>query len=378
MRILCTFIGGSGHFRPLVPVARALEAAGHEVRVAGSGKVTAVVEAAGFRAFATSGPRDAGAPAPVPEALEPVDAAAEERHFAEAFGGRGARRHASALVEIAGEWRPDVIVRDEADFGAAVAAEKLGIPCTTVLVLAAGSLLRRELLAGPLGEVRAEYGLAPDPELAMLDRDLVLSPFPPSFRHPAFPLPAGTFSYRATDVVRARSETPTVYFTLGTVFQPDTGDLFSRVVAGLRDVDANVVVTVGERNDPAALGPQPDHVRIERFVPQDELLPHCDLVVSHGGSGSVLGALAHGLPSVVLPLGADQPHNAQRILDLGLGQVLDPVTLTPYDVTTAVTTVLADSNYRQAAEQLQAELGALPDVTSTVPLIEALARPTDR
>ena len=56
-----------------------------------------------------------------------------------------------------------------------------------VLVLAAGTFLRRSLVAEPLGELRAEVGLAPDPGLDMLDRDLVLSPFPPCFRSPAAP-----------------------------------------------------------------------------------------------------------------------------------------------------------------------------------------------
>ncbi|WP_202869684.1 glycosyltransferase [Kribbella caucasensis] len=246
-----------------------------------------------------------------------------------------------------------MIVRDEVDFGAAIAAERLGVPCPSVLVLAAGSLLRKELIAEPLAELRAEYGLPSDPGLAMLDRDLVLTPFPPSFRSPGFPLPASAFSYRPADVVPAlvRSKTPTVYFTLGTVFQPDADDLFSRVLAGLRTVPAKVIVTVGERNDPAALGPQPDHVRVERFIPQEELLPYCDLVVSHGGSGSLLGALAHGLPSVLLPLGADQPHNAQRCVELGLGQMHDAATVTPDEVAATVSAVLADQNYRHAAER---------------------------
>ncbi|ADB32926.1 glycosyltransferase, MGT family [Kribbella flavida DSM 17836] len=376
MRVLFTFIGGSGHFRPLVAVARAVEAAGHTVAVAGSGKVTPVVEAAGFVAFPTSGPRVADAPPAAPEPLVAVDPAAEERHFAAAFGRSGARRHAAALLELAGEWRPDVIVRDEADFGSAIAAERLGIPCATVLVLAAGSLVRKELLAEPLGQLRAEYGLPPDPGLAMLDRELVLSPFPPSFRSPDFPLPQTAFSYRTADVVpiAAVRETPTVYFTLGTVFRPDTDDLFSRVLAGLREVPAKVVVTVGERNDPAALGPQPGHVRVERFVPQEELLPYCDLVVSHGGSGSLLGALAHGLPSVLLPLGADQPHNAQRCLELGLGRVLDAVTVGPDEVAATVTEVLADQDHRRAAQRIQTEINGLPDVTRTVALLEASGR----
>ncbi|WP_202869683.1 hypothetical protein [Kribbella caucasensis] len=77
IRILFTFSGGSGHFRPLVPVARAVEAAGHTVAVAGSGKVRPSFEAAGFTAFATSGPRPSGAPAPAPERLVKVDPAAE-------------------------------------------------------------------------------------------------------------------------------------------------------------------------------------------------------------------------------------------------------------------------------------------------------------
>lgn len=109
-----------------------------------------------------------------------------------------------------------------------------------------------------------------------------------------------------------------------------------------------VVATVGERIDPGEFGPMPERIRIERFNPQELLLPVCDLVVSHGGSGSLLGALAHGLPSVLFPMGADQPHNAQRCVDLGTACVLDPVRATPD------------------------EINALPDVQQTIPLLEGL------
>ena len=115
----------------------------------------------------------------------------------------------------------------------------------------------------------------------------------------------------------APGDVPTVYFTLGTVYNMESGDLFQRVMAGLRDLAADVIVTVGRDLDPDELGPQPPNVHIERFVPQAELLPHCDLVVSHAGSGSVLGALAHGLPMVLIPIGADQPLNAARCRDAG-------------------------------------------------------------
>uniref|UniRef100_A0AAU2W1A6 Glycosyltransferase n=1 Tax=Streptomyces sp. NBC_00008 TaxID=2903610 RepID=A0AAU2W1A6_9ACTN len=371
MRILFTFIGGSGHFRPLVPVARAARAAGHTVAVAGAGGRGPEIAAAGFTAFATSEPRRR-AEAADRRTVEAPDPEAAVRHLTEGFARRGARRHAAALLELARAWKPDVVVRDEVDFGAAIAAEALAIPCATVLVLAAGGFLRPEVVAEPLAELRAAYGLRPDPELVMLDRHPVLSPFPPSFRNPRFPLPAHAFSFRPTVVGRAATapRTPAVYFTLGTV--NNTTDLFSRVLAGLQELSVDVVVTTGERVDPAALGPLPGHVRVEEFVPQELLLPRCDLVVSHGGSGSLMGTLAHGLPSVLLPLGADQPYNARRCVELGTARVLDPVTVTSEEVRTTVSAVLADVACRRAAERIGEEISALPGPEQTIPLLEGL------
>ncbi|MGY0234433.1 glycosyltransferase [Longispora urticae] len=370
MRILFTFIGGSGHFHPLVPIARAAEAAGHTVAVAGSGVMFATIEAAGFTAFATSPVRPRSTPDHGP--LEPSDPAEEERNLREGFAGTGARRHAAVLPGIVEQWRPDLVVRDEVDFGAAIVAELHDLPCATVLVLAAGTFLRPETVAEPLHALRAELGLPFDPELAMLERGLVLSPFAPSFRSPAAPLPSTTFSYRTTGGVptRATAARPTVYFTLGTIYT--NPDLHTRVLAGLRDLPADIVVTVGEHIDPAGFGPQPAHVRIERFIPQDELLPRCDLVVSHGGSGSVTGTLAHGLPAVLLPMGADQPHNAARCVELGVGRAIDPVTATPDDVRDTVSAVLADPAHRLAAARIQAEIGTLPGVAATVAALERL------
>src|SRR5205085_6936899 len=128
-------------------------------------------------------------------------------------------------------------------------------------------------------------------------RRLVLSPFPPSFRNPAFPLPPSAHSFDPfPGAGRERPDgAPVVYFTLGTVFNLESGDLFARVLAGLRDLPVDVVATVGRQIDPEELGPQPEQIRLERYVSQWDVLPACSAVVSHGGSGSVLGALAHGL-----------------------------------------------------------------------------------
>ena len=376
MRILFTFIGGYGHFHPLVAIAREAENAGHTVAVAGSGKQLDAIQSAGFTALGTSQPHPAGkVPVPAPEPPQRWDPDQEARHFRDAFAERGARRHAAALLEIAREWQPDLVVRDEVDFGSAIAAERYGVPCVSVLVLASGGLLRNEIVAEPLNALRAEHGLPPDPGLSMLDRDLVLSPFPSSLRSPGFELPTTAVEFRqpGPSSVPRTTPAPTVYLTLGTVLLGDVAHLFPRVLAGVARLSAaNVVVTVGAGRDPASLGPVPDHVRIERFVPQADLLPQCDLVISHGGSGTVLGALAHGLPSVLVPMGADQHYNAQRCAELGTARVLDAVDVTPDDVHRTVSEMLADTSYRRAAQRFEAEIGALPGPEHMVPLLEQL------
>ena len=380
MRLLFTFAGGSGHYEPLVPVARAAAAAGHTVAFAAQPVMVPVVEAAGFAAFATAGATLMDAPRRLP--LLRVDLEREDRDLSEGFARRLAGQRAAALLELCAAWRPDLLVCDEIDFGAMVAAERLGLPHATVLVIATGTLVRRELLAEPLDELRAVYGLPPDPEFAMLGRHLVLSPFPPSFRHPAFPLPPTARSIRPAQAPAPADPAPPldlplpgaplVYFTLGTVFNVESGDLFERVLAGLRDLPANIVATVGRELDPAEFGPQPEHIRIARYIPQAALLPRCAAVVTHGGSGTVIGALAHGLPMVLLPMGADQPRNAARCAELGVGLQLDATDAAPEDVRAAVAAVLADPAYRRAAAPLRDEIAALPEAAYAVRLLEQL------
>jgi UDP:flavonoid glycosyltransferase YjiC (YdhE family) len=237
-----------------------------------------------------------------------------------------------------------------------------------------------------LDQLRAERGLAPDPDLAALQRGLVLSPFPPSFRDPASPLPATAHSFRAplrsSGAERdslpswwARLEgRPVVHVTLGTVFATESGDLFPRLLTGLGQLPVEVVVTVGRDIDPVEFGLQPEHVHVEQWVPQSLLLPHTDLVVSHGGSGTVIAALAHGLPQVVLAMGADQMHNADRVQALGVGRALHPVTTKPAEIRDTVAALLTDDRAQSAAQRIQREITALPGPDSALSLLEAQAR----
>jgi UDP:flavonoid glycosyltransferase YjiC (YdhE family) len=382
LRMLFTFAGGTGHFLPLVPLARAAEQAGHLVAFGGQPGMLSVIEQAGFSGFDTCGPTLLAGSERTP--LLELDMERELRAVREGYAGRTARERAAAVLQLCETWRPDVLVCDEMDFGAQVAAERADVPYATVVCIGSGSFVWPELVTEPLNELRATHGLPPDPELVMLRRHLVLAPFPPRFRDPANPLPPTGHTIRPVLADAAAGEVepawlaeltvrPIVYFTLGTIFNLESGDLFERVLAGLSELPVSVVVTVGRELEPQALGAQPANVRVEHYVPQSLLLPHCELVVSHAGSGSVVGALAHGLPMVLLPIGADQPLNAARCQDLHVARVLDPFQATAAEVSKAASNVLSDPSYRRSAQRLKAEIDASPGPEHALRLLERLA-----
>jgi UDP:flavonoid glycosyltransferase YjiC (YdhE family) len=362
MRILFAFAGGQGHLDPLLPLARAAAGAGHAVAVTGRAELLPAIREQGFEAIGSPGDQpDPAARMP----LKPYDRAGEERALREWYAGSLARARAEALIAIAREWRAERIVRDEADYGAAVAAERLALPAARVLVVAAAEFARPELVAGPLAALRAAYGLP----AAGAARELVLSPFPRSLRDEP-----GAFAFRSGAPPAADGDA--VYLTLGTVFNAESGDLLARALAGLRELGVPLVVTTGRQIDPAELGPQPPHVRVQRWIPQAELLPWCRAVVSQAGSGIALGALAHGLPSVFLPVGADQPYTAARVAALGAGLVLDPLIAAPEQIAAAAARVLDEPAFAAAAGRVRAEWLALPPAADAVArLAERDARP---
>ena len=375
MRLLFTFAGGTGHFVPLGALATAAAAAGHEVAFACQSGMLSVVQAAGFVAFDTGGPTLLSQSTRAP--LLELDPEREDRAITFTFAGKVARERAGKLRVLCADWRPDVLVRDEVDFGTAVIAEALNIPHANVLVIASGSFVRNALIAEPLNRLRAEYQLSPDPELCMLSRDLVLAPFPPTFRDPAFLLPQAAHSLRPLSLERP-APVPDVhdaiYATLGTIFNLESGDLFERILHAMAQLEHDVVLTVGNEVEPGSVGPVPPRVHVAHYIPQSALLPRCCAVVSHAGSGSIMGALAHGLPSVLLPMGADQPQNAARCAALGTGRVLDAVHASPVQIRDAVMEILANPAYRAAAQRFREEILSLPRADQAISLLENLAK----
>jgi UDP:flavonoid glycosyltransferase YjiC (YdhE family) len=151
----------------------------------------------------------------------------------------------------------------------------------------------------------------------------------------------------------------TIHLTLGTVFN-EAVDVLGAAIRGIRSLPFNLVVTAGPGVDPDRFGPQPDHVLIAPCLPHTLLLPRCRAVVSQGGAGIMLGALAHGLPQLVLPQGGDQAMNAEACVRSGAGLALTPAQVSPRTITVAVQRLLAAPSITLAARAIGAELREMP------------------
>ncbi len=104
------------------------------------------------------------------------------------------------------------------------------------------------------------------------------------------------------------------------------------------------------------------------------MLVHCDLVICHGGAGSTFGALASGLPVLLLPRGADNFYNADRVVAAGAGRRLVAAEITPQAVAREVTLLLDDERVRASARRIAAEIAEMPSALSLLGSLQALAR----
>ena len=168
------------------------------------------------------------------------------------------------------------------------------------------------------------------------------------------------------------SERPLIYATIGTVVS--IVPLIGWLIDGLSPLDAEVVITTGTGVDPGSLGPLPGNIHIERFIPQSLLLEHCDLVVSHAGFGTLLGAMRHGIPMVLMCLAADHWYNAERCAELGLARVVDRDAQSAQGLCELVRRALVDDQLQAGASMMKTTFADLPDVSEAVPLLEELAR----
>jgi MGT family glycosyltransferase len=391
MRALFTVQPAIGHLHPLVPVAQALEDAGHDVAFCSSASFRPAVEAFGFRYFdagldwVTSDLTTWTAFPPMPPPPDP-----EFPNFVvQVFADITTRAMVPDVLAVAEAWRPDLIVREVMEWSGALAAELLGIPHASVGGNAYSGVDSGEIgyfpgnrlfAAEPYARHRAELGLPPDPDLHEPFRHLHLCFMPERWDRPGLSAPKNTHYLRHTNVERAGetvpewsselASRPTVYAALGTIAHAMPG-IFELILEALREEDVNLVLAVGR--DPAEFGAQPPNVRMEPYLPQTRLLPHSDVFITHGGFNSVKEALSLGVPLVVLPIMSDEPYSAERCAALGVGRAVAANERTPDTIRDAVRSILVDPGYRERAQQFRAEMLALPGPNR---LVELLTSPT--
>ena len=382
MRVLFSTLPASGHWHPLVPFAEALRAAGHEVAFATAPDRCPAIVGLGFACFPVATDETAEEWEELRQQIAALGTGSPAWVMPNLFAGRWATARLPALLAICADWVPAVVVWEETDFAGCVAAERAGLPHAAVQIAAWRPWLH-PLLVEPLNRLRDEVGLPPDPDLAMLYRSLLIVPGPPGYQDVDDPLPTTARPVRHVAFDRSGEEPlpawvdalpdrPLVYATMGTVFNRAPGVL-AAILEGLRDEPITLIVTVGRDQDPAAFGPQPPNVHIERYIPQSLLFPRCDLVVTHGGTGTVLTALDHGLPMVLIPFAADQPDNARRCAALGVAKAIAPEERTPEAIRAAIRAVLGNPSYRRNAERLREEMARLPGPEDVVGWLERLA-----
>jgi MGT family glycosyltransferase len=420
-----------GHIHPNVAIAHALTGRGHDVAFYTGGSLKDAIEAEGFRCFEFRRVEETCVERMVLE----LDAMSLE-------WWNGRRRKAllrdwllgtieaqiEDLTAIVREWHPEVIVCDPAMWGPLlVLREKAHVPLAVMSYVAACMLpgpdgpivglplpqargpiarISRRLLrsvAHAVGadvrrsaeEIRARHGLPPIgttvtafagqmplyivPSTPAYDRNR--RDLPPSVRYvgpchwdkPGSAAPASWL----TELPHDR---PVVYVTEGTMHSKPPL-LLRAAIEALSSLRATVIVTTGKHRDPAAigLGSLPANTRVERFVPHSDLLPRTDVVVTTGGTGTVLAALAAGIPLVVVPTAWDQPENAWRISEVGAGIRLAPSSCTPGAIRAAVERVLGEPAFKQNAERLGAGFAAYGGAAQAADLLEDLSiRTADR
>lgn len=162
---------------------------------------------------------------------------------------------------------------------------------------------------------------------------------------------------------------PLVYITFGSLAGSTSHvrAIYGTSLAAVADLPVRALLTTGRGLDVAALGAIPGNVHIEEWVPQRDVMPRAAALVCHGGSGTLLGGLAAGLPMVIVPLGADQPHNGRLVVAAGAGLAL--IKPDAGALRAAIQRVLATPELRHQARRLSHEIAAMPTIERAVDVL---------
>ena len=433
MRVLFTTWASPGHYFPMVPLAWALRAAGHEVRMTSQPELLPVMGASGLpvtaigRDFDVAGyfQRERAVTQPAranntsnraekicDDLLARLDTAGLEHSAASvreieaearstlreiwsaragarpsslAVYGEVAQAMADDLLGLAKAWRPDLIVYDGLTYAGPLVATLLGVPAVRMLFGPDNTYFATAAADVPgWVDLLATHGLRP------ADVDLLgvssVDPCPPSLQVPDSALAVHRIRTRYV-AYNGPSEVPRwltepqeqrrLCLTWGTSAHQllgEQGFLPGEVLTGAAKLadgygaELALAITTSQRE---LLPPDvPSNVRVVESVPLDALLPTCQAIVHQGGAGTILNALRHGLPQIVLPQRVDQVANACHLVATGAGRTRAAAGLTAADLLAAGHAVLDDPAYRASAQRVRQEIA---DQRSPAEVVDDLA-----
>ena len=424
MRFLFTTFEGGGHVAPAITFAARLQARGHEVLFVSDEANQAAAERAGlaFRTWRRAPNRSEGGRADDPlQDWRHIWPPAVVKAVCKAVMTGPAEAYALDARELISDFQPDVVVSNELLLGVAVAAEATGTPLA-FLSANVWSLptradtppfgpgfapartnfeQRREqsargMIAGfydvglaDLNRSRAALDLRPLAHVMdQIDaaRLIVLAtsaafdfgdappPEPFVYCGPLLEQPAWADDGSIEHLVSTSS--PNVLISFSTTFQDQRG-VMARCIKALSRLPVHGIVTTGPAVQPGDL-PSASNVVVVRSAPHDRLVPRCAAVISHGGHGTLLRPLLHGVPVVCVSMGRDHPENARRLTERGAGLRVSRWS-SASTIRRAAARVLNDPAFTNGARRLSASIKALGDESEpAMERLETLAQRSRR
>lgn len=384
MELLIATWQAGGATQVAIGLGRALAQRGHRVRIFGPAELSARITAASC----------VHCPSPAELELDQGRRAEDQwdalrrvwfgRGLADAFTAELARERADVVVV-------DYLLRS-VEAGAEVAKAPIGLLVHTIYGFHGGSGdddAARQRQYEPVNASRVELGLEPLPTgpdsvtvalirragagIVVVPREFDDWPAPPANVVHVGPLnddppdPSWGSPWEADD------QRPLVVVTLGTTFMAQEAVL-ERVAAALDPAQLRILICTGNDLLPEQVT-APDGVEVRGYVPHAAVLPGAAIVLTHAGTGTLLAAFAAGVPVVCLPLGRDQPANARRVVELGLGRSLSP-DAPPVELRAAVDEVLADETVRSRTKQLAETMRNYRSADAATAAVERLADAT--
>ncbi|MET8005442.1 nucleotide disphospho-sugar-binding domain-containing protein [Nonomuraea glycinis] len=378
----------TSHYYPVVPLAWAMRAAGHEVVIAGQPALLPEVERSGHLGVACGEDVDLGArfragvasrlgsPGPAWKAMTENDREAVERSAYRLFVDV-AQAMTDGLLRFAGRWRPDLIVHDPLTFAGPLVAARLGVPAVRFLF--------GPVTSPPAWETEELRPLCERLEVSEMGSrgDWTIDSCPPSMQtaEEAGHQPVRYVPYNGPGIepgwVHRPKTRPRVLVSWGTSTVRLMGEGafgLPTVVAAVARLDVDIVVAVAPR-ERSLLPELPPDVVVAESVPFHLLMPGCDVVLHQGGAGTMLTAAGLGLPQILFPLITDQLVNARSLAATGAGSLVIRRGEGEEEfrelIATTLGSVVESGEQRAAAGELRAEIARQPDPHTVVAMLEA-------